>query len=59
MKDGYKRLDLKKVSHRPHRVVSTKEALSDVMPFDFPKEVYDGTKKILVDKKGIHYVPNR
>ena len=35
-------------------IISSKEALKDKEPFDWPTEVADGTKKVLVNEKGIH-----
>ena len=35
-------------------IISSKEALKDKKPFDWPTEVVDGAKKVLVNEKGIH-----
>ena len=39
-----------------HKIISMEEALKDVTPMIFTEEVYNGTKRVKIDKQGIHYV---
>ena len=39
-----------------YEIISMEEALQDVTPMVFPEEVQNGTKKVKIDKQGIHYV---
>ena len=55
MQNNYKRLDLSKLN-MSHEIISMEEALQDVTPIVFPEEVYNGTKKLKIDKQGIHYI---
>ena len=55
MQEGYKRFDLSKLN-MSHKIISMEEALKDVTPMVFNEEVYNGTKKVKIDKQGIHYV---
>lgn len=41
-------LDLNKLKNRPHKVVSSEEALKDVIPFEWSKEVLEGKKKVII-----------
>lgn len=59
MRDGYKKLDRSKLKSRKHTTLSMKEAISQISPMQWNEEVYNGTKKVLIDKQGIHYVPSR
>ncbi len=59
MREGYKKLDKSKLNNRINKTISTKEALSQVTPLEFIEDVYNGTKKVQIDKRGIHYVSNR
>ena len=55
MEEGYKRLDLSKLN-TSHKIISMGEALKDVTPMIFNEDVYNGTKKVKIDRQGIHYV---
>ncbi len=55
MSKGYRRLDLSKLN-MSHKIISMEETLKDVTPMVFDEEVYNGTKKVKIDKQGIHYV---
>ncbi len=55
MREGYKKLDKSKLNNRINKTISTKEALSQVTPLEFIEDVYNGTKKVQIDKRGIHY----
>ena len=55
MNKRYKRLDLSKLN-MSHKIISMEEALKDVTPMIFNEQVYNGTKKVKIDKRGIHYV---
>lgn len=33
MKENYRKLDLEKIKNRKHRIISSKEALKDIIPF--------------------------
>ena len=55
MQEGYKRLDLSKLN-MSHKIISMEEALKDITPMIFNEAVYNGTKKVKIDKQGIHYV---
>lgn len=55
MQEGYKRLDLSKLN-MSHKIISMEKALKDVIPMVFDEEVYNGTKKVKIDKQEIHYV---
>ena len=49
--DNYKPLNLKILKSKEHSVVSTEEALADVIPIEWNDEVISGDKKVLlVDK---------
>ena len=47
----FKSLDLDKLEDKKLKIVSTKEALSDVTPISWGEEVLSGKKKIIVDYK--------
>ena len=55
MEEEYKRLDMSKLN-MSHKIISMEEALKDVTPMKFIDDVYNGTKKVKIDKQGIHYV---
>jgi hypothetical protein len=59
MREEYKKLNKLKLNNRPHRTISTEEALSQVTPMQFIEDVYNGTAKVQIDKKGINYVSTR
>lgn len=54
--EGYRKLDTSKL--RFVGVLSMEEALKDIEPFEWDDGVYDGTKKVIIDKQGIHYIDN-
>lgn len=56
MREGYKKLDKSKLNNRIHKTISTKEALSQVTPLEFIEDVYNGTKKVQIDKRGYCYI---
>lgn len=55
MENNYKRLDLSTLN-MSHKVISMEEALKDVTPMVFIEDVYNGSKKVKIDKQGIHHV---
>lgn len=56
MREEYKKLNKLKLNNRPHRTISTEEALSQVTPMQFIEDVYNGTAKVIISKQGINYV---
>lgn len=56
MREEYKKLNKLKLNNRPHRIISTEEALSQVTPMQFIEDVYNGTAKVIISKQGINYV---
>lgn len=48
------RLDLKRLSARPSRIVSSEDALKNVTPFDWPKEVIAGKKRVVIENAEIN-----
>lgn len=53
MRDGYRKLNMSKLSNRKHKIISTNEALKDVSPIKWSNDVLDGMKKVQIDKRGI------
>ena len=51
---GYRRLDFSKLNFVG--TLSMEEALKDIDPFEWDDGVYDGSKKVIIDKQGIHYI---
>lgn len=49
----YKKLDMSKLKFREHSIISTEEALKDVTPIDWPEDVLNGDKKVIISKEGI------
>lgn len=43
-------LDLNKLKNRKHTVISTKEALRDVTPINWSKDVLSGKRKVTITK---------
>lgn len=58
MREGYKKLNISKLN-RTHKIISMQEALKDVTPMTFIEDVYNGTKKVQIDRQGVHYVSSR
>lgn len=50
---GYTRLDLKMLSGKKHRVISSSEALKDVVPVEWGEDVFAGKKRVIVSKEGV------
>ena len=50
-KSTYRPLDLKKLESKDSRVISTKNALSDVIPIKWDEEVINGHKNVLLKYK--------
>ena len=44
----YRPLDLKKIQDKKHTVVSSEEALNDVIPIEWDDDVVSGKKNILL-----------
>lgn len=44
----YARFDLQILANKKSRIVSSEEALKDVVPIDWGSEVLEGKKKVLV-----------
>ena len=51
--DNYNPLNLKALKNKEHSVVSTKEALADVIPIGWGVGVVNGDKKVLLVDKTI------
>ena len=49
----YKKLNMSKLKFREHSIMSTEEALKDVTPIDWPEDVLNGDKKVIISKEGI------
>lgn len=45
-----KKLDMAKVQQRMKNTISTKEALKEVLPFQWEKDIIEGKKKIIIDR---------
>lgn len=43
-----KRLNVKKLNSRIDKVVSSEEALSEIVPIDWPEDIINGNKKVCV-----------
>ena len=43
-------LDLRKLRNRKHTILSTKEALKDVTPINWSKDVISGKRKVTITK---------
>lgn len=56
MRDGYRKMNMSKLSNRKHKVISTNEALKDVTPIEWSSNVLNGRNKIRIDKRGIKEV---
>lgn len=52
--DEYRKLDTGKLKFVG--TLSMEEALKDIEPFEWDDSVYDGSKKVIIDKQGIHYI---
>ena len=52
-KQQYKKLDMSKLKFSEHSIISTEEALKDVTPIDWPEDVLNGDKKVIISKEGI------
>lgn len=55
----YKTLDISKLKFREHSIISTEEALKDVTPIDWPDDVLNGDKKVIISKEGIIFQNNQ
>lgn len=44
----YAHFDLQTLANKKSRIISSEEALKDVIPIDWGSEVLDGKKKVLV-----------
>lgn len=47
-----KKLDFNKIAHRCTKTISSTEALKDVTPIAWSKEVLSGEKKVIITKGG-------
>lgn len=47
----YKKLDLEKVRKRVSKTVSTEEALKDITPINWSKDVLEGKVKVIISKQ--------
>lgn len=52
--DGYRKLDTSKLNFIG--TLSMEEALKGIEPFEWDEGVYDRSKKVIIDKQGIHYI---
>ena len=50
-KQTYQRLDLEKLKSRITKVITTEEALKDVVPMEWPEEVMTGKQKIIITRR--------
>ena len=50
-KQTYRRLDLEKLQSRITKVITTEEALKDVVPMEWPEEVLSGKKKVIITRR--------
>ena len=46
-----RRLDLEKLKGRITKVISTEEALKDVVPMEWPEEVMSGKQKVIISRR--------
>ena len=44
----YRKLDIKKISKRKHHVITSEEALKDIVPFNWSDDVKNGKKKVII-----------
>ena len=56
MREGYRKLNMSKLSNRKHKTISTTESLKDITPIQWSESVLNGTSNVLIDKRGIHEV---
>lgn len=47
----YRRLDFSKISSRNTKVVSSEEALKDVIPVEWSEDILNGKRKVTIKKK--------
>lgn len=45
-----RKLDFSKLNHRKAGYLSTQEALKDIVPINWPQEVVNGSKKVVLTK---------
>ena len=57
MDEIYKKPDLSNIRHS--KILSSEEALKDITPLNLDAAVYTGEKQVVIDKQGIHYVPEK
>ncbi|MEE0883721.1 MAG: hypothetical protein U0L59_00645 [Faecalimonas sp.] len=50
-KQTYRRLNLEKLQSRITKVITTEEALKDVVPMEWPAEVMSGKQKVIITSK--------
>lgn len=43
---------MSKLKFSEHSIISTEEALKDVAPIDWPEDVLNGDKKVIISKEG-------
>lgn len=55
----YKKLNMSKLKFREHSIISTEEALKDVTSIDWPEDVLNGDKKVVISKEGIIFQNNQ
>ena len=56
MREGYRKLNKTKLNAQNHKVISMQEALTQITPMQFIEDVYNGNKKVQIDKQGVHYL---
>ena len=56
MRDGYRKINMSKLSNRKKKTISTAEALKDITPIQWSEDVLQGTSKVQIDKRGIREV---
>lgn len=56
MREEYKKINMSQLSSRRHKTISTNEALKDITPIQWSKNVLNGTSKVQIDKRGIQEI---
>lgn len=49
---GYKKLNMSKLNDRKRQIISSSDALKEITPINWSKEVQDGKKKIQIVQMG-------
>jgi hypothetical protein len=57
MNENYKSLDLNKLNTKKYTIISSEEALKDIIPINWSKEVLSGKKKVLINYDNLKETP--